>query len=60
MNIRTRLIDQSAFLRFTVRIMRLLSANRLSTETGVDKYQPQPLALGFANGAPPSEVIENL
>ncbi|RAQ67846.1 O-methyltransferase [Aspergillus flavus] len=36
-----------------VRIMRLLSANRLSTETGVDKYQPQPLALGFANGARP-------
>ncbi|KAB8214989.1 S-adenosyl-L-methionine-dependent methyltransferase [Aspergillus novoparasiticus] len=42
-----------------VRIMRLLSANRLFTETGVDKYQPQPLALGFATGAPPSEVIKN-
>ncbi|KAJ5586890.1 S-adenosyl-L-methionine-dependent methyltransferase [Penicillium hispanicum] len=39
-----------------VRIMRLLSANRLFTETGVDKYQPQPMALGFATGAPPSEV----
>ncbi|KAK6838683.1 hypothetical protein RU639_000841 [Aspergillus parasiticus] len=41
-----------------VRIMRLLSANRLFTETGVDKCQPQPLALGFATGAPPSEVIK--
>ncbi|GKZ92505.1 hypothetical protein AnigIFM59636_005237 [Aspergillus niger] len=42
-----------------VRIMRLLVANRLFTETGVDKYQPQPLALAFATGAPPSEVIKN-
>ncbi|KAI9036880.1 S-adenosyl-L-methionine-dependent methyltransferase [Aspergillus affinis] len=42
-----------------VRIMRLLSAHRFFTETGVDKYQPQPLALGFAGGAPPSEVIKN-
>ncbi|GLA37510.1 hypothetical protein AnigIFM63309_004449 [Aspergillus niger] len=41
------------------RIMRLLVANRLFTETGVDKYQPQPLALAFATGAPPSEVIKN-
>ncbi|KAL7651438.1 hypothetical protein ACMYSQ_011156 [Aspergillus niger] len=42
-----------------VRIMRLLVANRLFTETGVNKYQPQPLALAFATGAPPSEVIKN-
>ncbi|KAI9039209.1 uncharacterized protein KD926_009843 [Aspergillus affinis] len=41
-----------------VRIMRLLSANRLFTETGVDKYRPQPLALGFATGAPPGEMIK--
>lgn len=40
--------------------MRLLSANRLFTETGVEKYQPQPLALAFATGAPPSDVIKNL
>ncbi|KAJ5927868.1 O-methyltransferase [Penicillium verhagenii] len=42
-----------------VRIMRLLSANRLFSETGVDKYQPQALALGFATGTPPCEVIKN-
>ncbi|KAE8381897.1 S-adenosyl-L-methionine-dependent methyltransferase [Aspergillus bertholletiae] len=42
-----------------VRVMRLLSANRLFTETGVGKYQPQPLALAFATGAPPSDVIKN-
>ncbi|OGM46845.1 O-methyltransferase [Aspergillus bombycis] len=46
------------WFEITVRIMRLLSANRLFTEIGVDKYQPQPLALGFAAGAP-SEVIKN-
>ncbi|KAE8340116.1 hypothetical protein BDV24DRAFT_152309 [Aspergillus arachidicola] len=38
---------------FSFRIMRLLSANRLFTETGVDKYQPQPLALVFATGPRP-------
>ncbi|KAJ5104578.1 O-methyltransferase [Penicillium alfredii] len=41
-------------LSATVRVMRLLSANRLFTETEVYKYQPQPLALGFATGAPPA------
>ncbi|RAK76343.1 O-methyltransferase [Aspergillus fijiensis CBS 313.89] len=42
-----------------VRIMRLLSANRLFTETAAEKYQAQPFALAFATGAPPSEVIKN-
>lgn len=40
--------------------MRLLSAHRFFTETQVHKYQPSPLALGFATGAPPGEVIKNL
>lgn len=40
--------------------MRLLSANRLFTETAAEKYQAQPFALAFATGAPPSEVIKNL
>ncbi|KAJ5947246.1 O-methyltransferase [Penicillium verhagenii] len=39
--------------------MRLLNGNRLFTETGKDKYKPQPLALAFATGASPSEVIKN-
>ncbi|KAJ5107146.1 O-methyltransferase [Penicillium angulare] len=42
-----------------VRVMRLLSSHRFFTETEQHKYQPQPLALGFATGAPPSEVIKN-
>lgn len=47
-------------LRYLVRIMRLLSAHRFFTESELHRYQPQPLALGFATGAPPCEVIKNL
>ncbi|KAJ5948668.1 S-adenosyl-L-methionine-dependent methyltransferase [Penicillium verhagenii] len=55
------LLDQFIirFPRFIVRIMRLLNGNRLFTETGKDQYKPQPLALAFATGTPPSEMIKN-
>ena len=40
--------------------MRLLASHRLFTETEDLKYQPAPMALGFASGAPPGEVIKDL
>ncbi|KAJ5279538.1 O-methyltransferase [Penicillium angulare] len=54
---RFQLLDS---LEWLLRVMRLLSSHCFFTETELYKYQPQPLALGFATGAPPSEVIKNL
>ncbi|PYH29859.1 O-methyltransferase [Aspergillus neoniger CBS 115656] len=42
-----------------VRIMRVLCANHVFKETGVQKYQPLPLAMIFSSNSPPSEVIKH-
>ncbi|PWY92985.1 S-adenosyl-L-methionine-dependent methyltransferase [Aspergillus sclerotioniger CBS 115572] len=42
-----------------VRIVRLLCANYVFEETGVEKYKPLSLAMMFASSSPPSEVIKH-
>ncbi|GLA30091.1 hypothetical protein AnigIFM63326_008288 [Aspergillus niger] len=42
-----------------VRIMRVLCANHIFEETGVEKYHQLPLAIMFATDSPPSEVIKH-
>ncbi|RDH32301.1 S-adenosyl-L-methionine-dependent methyltransferase [Aspergillus welwitschiae] len=42
-----------------VRIMRVLCANHIFQETGVEKYHQLPLAIMFATDSPPSEVIKH-
>ncbi|BCS10681.1 O-methyltransferase [Aspergillus luchuensis] len=42
-----------------VRIMRVLCANHVFEETGVEKYRALPLAIMFASNNPPSEVIKH-
>ncbi|KAJ5916915.1 S-adenosyl-L-methionine-dependent methyltransferase [Penicillium tannophilum] len=45
--------------KLLVRILRLLGANNLLTETADGAYQPMPLALGFAFGSPLPEAIKH-
>ncbi|OJJ71725.1 hypothetical protein ASPBRDRAFT_43120 [Aspergillus brasiliensis CBS 101740] len=40
-----------------VRIMRVLCTKHIFKETGVEKYQPQPLAAMFASSSPYSKMI---
>lgn len=40
--------------------MRVLCANHIFQETGVEKYHQLPLAIMFATDSPPSEVIKHL
>ncbi|GKZ37597.1 hypothetical protein AbraIFM66950_009214 [Aspergillus brasiliensis] len=42
-----------------VRLMRVLCANHVFKETGLEKYQPLPLAIMLSSNSPPSEVIKH-